>query len=209
MYGYWTSNLIGPLLDLKNYSLTRLEHHFFEHRTDSNLFMFFLMNGRTSNIVLDQVEHWLDMSLLSTLLSNAVGELLVISILRTSSFFKAGNDLASSNRAKKGEASWPTIGQLRVIFPLRISHCESNKNSHSFHWSATVLQQQLALLRSCQPLNQSSHTSLQNVAHVWVTYFIDLKWPTYLKWCQNPLSLILVIGITMFEVWCSIVRRQE
>ena len=38
--GYQTSNLIGPLLDLQNYSSNRMEHHFFEHWTNSNVFIF-------------------------------------------------------------------------------------------------------------------------------------------------------------------------
>ena len=35
-----TSNLIGPSLDLLNCWSNRLEHHFFEHRTNSNMFIF-------------------------------------------------------------------------------------------------------------------------------------------------------------------------
>ena len=34
-----TSNLIGPSLDLLNCWSNRLEHHFFEHRTNSNMFI--------------------------------------------------------------------------------------------------------------------------------------------------------------------------
>ena len=52
-YGRWTFNLIGPSLDLLNYSLNRLENHFFKHRTDLNVFIFWLSNYfwlRTSNI---------------------------------------------------------------------------------------------------------------------------------------------------------------
>ena len=36
----WTSNLIGPSLDLLNYSSNRLEHRFFEHWTNLNVFIF-------------------------------------------------------------------------------------------------------------------------------------------------------------------------
>ena len=38
--GHRISNLIGPPLDLPNYSLNRQEHRFYEHRPDLNVFIF-------------------------------------------------------------------------------------------------------------------------------------------------------------------------
>ena len=35
-----TSKFVEPIISLLNYSSDRLEHHIFEHQTNSNLFMF-------------------------------------------------------------------------------------------------------------------------------------------------------------------------
>ena len=42
-----TLNLIGPLSELMNLSSNSRKHHFFEHRTDSNMFIFWLSNSNT------------------------------------------------------------------------------------------------------------------------------------------------------------------
>ena len=42
-----TLNLIGLSLNLLNYSSNWLEHHFFEHRTNSNVFIYWKSNSNT------------------------------------------------------------------------------------------------------------------------------------------------------------------
>ena len=42
-----TSNLIRLSLNLLNYSSNWLEHHFFEHRTNSNVFIYWKSNSNT------------------------------------------------------------------------------------------------------------------------------------------------------------------
>ena len=51
----WISNIEPKRipLDLLNYSLNRIEHHFFEHWTDSNVFILWLLNSNTLSLALN------------------------------------------------------------------------------------------------------------------------------------------------------------
>ena len=59
MNKHQTSNLIGLSLDLLNFSLNWLEHHFFKHRKDLNVFIYWYSNSNT--IFLAMNDHTLNL----------------------------------------------------------------------------------------------------------------------------------------------------
>ena len=82
-----TSNIIGLSLCLLNYSSNWLEHHFFEHRTNSNVFICWWSNSNTLFLASnDRTSNFEPNSAFTTLTKS------LIELTRTS-FFRTSNEL--------------------------------------------------------------------------------------------------------------------